>query len=75
MTEYKKIDTLAHIKRIDVVGIDPLTENIIIEVYAGPQHSDAIKDFGCFSVTRDALEQLHHQTADALEAEETPAHA
>lgn len=75
MTEYTKIDTLAHIKRIDVVGIDPLTENLIIKIYAGPQHSEAIKEFGCFSVTQDALEQLNHQTADALEAEETIAHA
>lgn len=66
MNDYEQIDTLAHIKRIDVLGIDPLSENIIIEIHAGPQCSDTVKRFGCFSVERDALEQLHRQTADAL---------
>ena len=67
MTEYEQIDTLAHIKRIDVLGVDPMTGNLIIEIHAGPQHSEIVKRFGCFSVERGALEQLHRQTADVLD--------
>lgn len=75
MTKYEQIDTIAHIKRVDVLGIDPLSGNIIIEIHAGPQNSDSIKRFGCFSIERGALEQLNLQTADALAKEESHARA
>jgi len=68
MTRYEQIDTIGHIKRIDVLGDDPLSGNIVIELHCGNRQTDQIKRFGAFSISPDALErflrQVEYELAD-----------
>lgn len=66
MNNYDKIETIGHIKRIDVLGTDPLTGNIVIELYCGSQKTDQLKRFGAFSISQNELKLFLLQAGDEL---------
>lgn len=75
MTEYAPIETTGHIKQIEVLGTDPLSGNVVIELFCGQPQANTHHRFGAFSIAPDGLKQFLHQAAGELaQAEATTIH-
>ncbi len=66
MTEYAPIETTGHIKQIEVLGTDPLSGNVVIELFCGQPQSANLHRVGAFSIAPDELKQFLRQAADEL---------
>lgn len=69
MTEYTRIETTGHINRAEVLGVDPISGNSIIELYAGPQGGKEHR-IGAFSISPELLGSFFRQVGDALYPDE-----
>jgi len=71
--EFKSIDSIGHIRRINVHGVDALGEVLAMEIELGQKDAKEGVYIGTFTVSIEELQSFFRQAVDALaEAESRP---